>query len=415
MHRLQIHRCFASADVQGSVGAVSTNRPERKAALVGVSVALLGGAAWVFQSTDPFRKPSVEIDIKPISEEVFDTCDNLFVFFLDEAEELVSRREDIQRIIRAIVDEPTLHRVRFFYNVRKEGDPPTPAPSAGDTESESHLRAIMYKGQRKSVINIGSETPLQKVSDFFRPLSQDLSKIKAPKLVPFVSHSTFQEDIVNASSPRKMVLMQMYEDTCLLCFLMRPFVNSLAELLHRSGAPLVIKRLNIEKNDFPDNCPIARGTPTFVLFRGAEASPSKWEEFKPKELTEKIAKVFPQLLPDVLDQMEELQNLVTRRFQLFTQLVMWTIELQKLESYIAAGSRCDAAPVLPASAPSQDSEFNSVVSQMMAKDMKRIDGIFDNLKFLQQEVDEVEHDAVVLGSKLAELVLAREQLDQRLH
>jgi len=292
--------------------------------------------------------------------------------------------------------------VRFYHNVRKEGDPPP--PFTGEEGSQAKLRAVMYKGQRKKVLNIGDEVPKTEVLDFFSPLSEDLTKVKVPKAVPLVSNASFGEDVVSASGQGKpMILLQMYEDTCFLCFLMRPFVNSLGELLEQSKAPFVFKRINIEKNDFPDDCPVARGTPTFVLFRGPAAPASKWEEFKPKELCEKITQVFPSLSDDVVHRMYELQGQVSRRFQLFTQLVMWTIELQKLEALVAGNVSNE---------PSEDSDFNAVVSQMMTKDMRRLDGMEDNLTYLQKEVDEVEHDAALMGAMLAESVMRRETAEK---
>mmetsp|Transcript_64269 Transcript_64269/g.103921 ORF Transcript_64269/g.103921 Transcript_64269/m.103921 type:complete len:463 (+) Transcript_64269:71-1459(+) len=390
---------------------------QRQAALAAALAASVAGA-WAVWQSDVLKvsAPAVQIDIKPITEEVFDACDNLFVFFLDSASELADRREDIQRIIRALLAESSLSKVRFYHNIRKEGDPPPPEPSGSEPEGangEAPLRIVMYKGQRKTVLRVGAETPTQQVVDFFKPLSENLEKVKAPKYVQVVSNASFREDVLNASAPGKgpMVLVQMYEDTCFLCFLMRPFVNSLAELLAANKAPFVIKRLNIEKNDFPDDCPISRGTPTFILFRGPDVPGSKWEEFKPKELCEKISQVFPGISEDVLQRMDELQTMVSRRFQFFTQTVMWNIELQKLETLVSGATEADAA-TLAAEPPKDDSDFNSVVSQMMLKDMKRIDGIVANLEHLQKEVDEVEHDAALMGAMLAESVKKRELLEE---
>merc|ERR1712232_588894 len=90
-----------------------------------------------------------------------------------------------------------------------------------------------------------------------------------------------------------------------------------------------------EKNDFPDGCPVARGTPTFVLFRGPKAAPSKWDEFKPKDMVEKLTKELPAMDDSVYTRMEDLQNLVSRRFQLFTQLVFWTVEIGKLQTLVS--------------------------------------------------------------------------------
>ena len=100
---------------------------------------------------------------------------------------------------------------------------------------------------------------------------------------------------------------------------------------------------------------MARGTPTFALFRGPQVRPEKWEEFKPKDLCEKILqapfragfkqemadfksfwsisslkkpfrrslasisslwrleKVFPKLSDKVFERMDELQTLVSCR------------------------------------------------------------------------------------------------------
>eukprot|EP00913_Durusdinium_trenchii_P031650 g29639.t1 len=101
--------------------------------------------------------------------------------------------------------------------------------------------------------------------------------------------------------------------------------------------------------------------------------------------------------------MDELQGLVSRRFQLFTQLVMWTIELQKLEACLA-----DAVP----DGASEDSDFNAILMQLMAKDMRRVDGMDENLTFLKQQVDEVEHDAVVMGIMLGKRVFDMEEKDK---
>lgn len=408
--QLQLRYCASKDPVDQKVQAETTHEGQSfswqvKALSLATTVAGAGGLAYAWQLQQPLA-PAVDVDIKAITDDVFDTCDNLFVFFLDKADDLKDRREDLKRTIKALVDESSLSRVRYYHNIRKEGDPPPPEADAQAEAAEGRkpIRVVMYKGQRKTPIYIGSEVPKQQIVDFFAPLSEDLSKVKMPKLVSLVSNTSFDEDVLNASKlGNKMVLLQMYEDTCFLCFLMRPFINSLSKLLSETKVPLVIKRINIEKNDFPDRCPIARGTPTFVLFHGPEVPGTKWEEFKPKELCEKITQVFPGISDDTAKQMDELQTAVTRRFQLFTQFVMWTVELHKLESLVSNASE---------SAQEEDGAFNAVVSQMMSKDMKRVDGLWENIEHLQKEVEEVEHDALLLGGMLAESVANREQEEQ---
>eukprot|EP00435_Cladocopium_sp_Y103_P034030 s2111_g8.t1 len=413
-------RGFAEID-PGSSGVEGTSFPMRTAIVVAGTLATSAVGAASLWAWGP-RGKEIDVDIKPITDEVFDNNDNLFVFYFDKAEDLEARGWELHRIMDTLVKEPSLSRVKYFQNVRKEGDPVLPGEGKDDA-----IRVVMYKGQRKSVLFVGDEIPKQEILDFYKPVSQDLSKLKVPKKVPMVSNASFDEDVLQASAPgRPMVLLQMFEDTCFLCFLMRPFVNSLAELLAENKAPFVLKRINIEKNDFPNNCPVARGTPTFALFRGPNVKGQKWEEllaswlrtlsifisdsavqnvqeFKPKDLCSKILEVFPNLSDAAFERMDELQSAVSKRFQLFTQLVMWTIELQKLESCIANTSSDGG--------PNEEHDFNSTLQQLMAKDMRRVDGMDENLAFLQKQVEEVEHDAVVLGIMLAKHVLAREALE----
>jgi len=408
---LSRRRAFAgvaseTAEPASAAQASSSSSKTTLIAALASSAVVVGGAG--FAVSQGFFETEVDVEFQPVTEEVFDARDNLFVFFLDSAEELTERHNALQRIMRDLVREPSLKRVTFYYNVRKEGDPPLPDSGQEAEGSVKPIRVVMYKGQRKNILQVGDELPKQKVIDFYKPLSQDLAKTKAPEFVPMVSNSSFEKDVLKSTSPGRMTLVQMYEDTCFLCFLMRPFVNSVAALLADIKVPLAIKRLNIEQNDFPDDCPVARGTPTFVLFQGpGSAPPTKWEEFKPKEICEKLCQVFPDLSDDVVQRLDDLQTAVSRRFQLFTQLVMWTMELEKLEALVTASASGGAAPI----SKSEDSEFNTFVAKMMAKDMKRLDGMQENLEYLQKEVDEVEHDAALMGAMLGESVLRREKAE----
>jgi len=343
----------------------------------------------------------VDVTLKKINDDVFDTRDNLFVFFFDQSEDVHARSGRVKEIVTALGGHDSLSHLTYYYNVREEGDPPVPDPALPVAEAGPPLRVVMYKGQRKKILLVGDEVPLDKIKEFYAPLVEELTEANRTFVVPLVSGKTFHEDVVKASDSQHMVLLQMFEDTCFLCFLMRPFVNTLAALLKEHGAPITIKRLNVEKNDFPRGCPVARGTPTFVLFRGERAV--KWEEFKPHELADRIRKEYPSLSEEFYDKMDEYQGLVSRRFQLFTQAVMWNIEVNKLEKLQGATG---------SSADDEDASFNSTVSQMMAQDMKRLDGIVENLETLQREVDEVELDALTFGKMLAESTLLRERAEE---
>mmetsp|Transcript_116728 Transcript_116728/g.330200 ORF Transcript_116728/g.330200 Transcript_116728/m.330200 type:complete len:318 (+) Transcript_116728:42-995(+) len=290
--------------------------------------------------------------------------------------------------------------------------------TAGTAAEEAPLRVMMYKGQRRAVLELNAAMPseqVQEVVSFFSPVSEDLKEAARKLEVPRVSGKTFHSDVVAESSPTAPILLQMYEDTCFLCFLMRPFINELSKHLRENNIPLQIKRLNLEKNDFPPGCPVARGTPTFVLFRGGGVAPVKWDEFKPNDIVEKIRSEFPQCTEQVYAQMDELQRLVSSRLQLFMQTVMWMVELQKLGRLHTSATvrtqpnQSGEAPERPDADPTEDVAFSSMVSDMMLRDMRRTDGIRENLKHLQKELEELEHDAALTGSMFAQSVLDRER------
>lgn len=385
-----------------------------------VAFAVGGGVLYFQQPTSQnpsiVREVKVDVPLRQVNEEVFDNNDNLFVLFLDGEEELTERQEDIKKLVSRLKAEPSMHRVTYYYNVRKEGDPAVPDGSgpAEEQGAASPVKCVMYKGQRKDVMRVSPDAvQVDAITEFFTAKTEKLKKEMRELVVARVSEDTFAEDVVEGSTIDRPILLQMYEDTCFLCFLMRPFINSIAKMFQEAGVPLRIKRLNIEKNDFPDRCPVARGTPTFVLFCGTEREGHKWDEFKPKELVERISTDFAQFLPDsVLDKMDEYQGLVSKRFQLFTQLVMWTIELNKLEAIITATPSGAGAGQPAEGGDEEENTFSSLVSEMMLKDMKRTDMLLENIEYLQNEIDDVEHDATLLGITLAERVMAGEKAEE---
>lgn len=373
------------------------------AAIGGIAYFSLGSQAQVL----------TKMKLEQITEEVFDHRDNLFVFFFDTSEELTERQDEVQRVCRALVRETSLHRLTYYFNVRKEGDPPQLPDVAGGAGTGRPLRCVMYKGQRKSQIKIEADLPLSDIIAFFAARAEQEQESWKKLPVKRLTGQNFHAEVCEASTPGAPVVLQMYEDTCFLCFLMRPFINSLAKLLRENKVPLTFKRLNIAENDFPDKCPVARGTPTFMCFRGNKSPPTKWEEFKPKDLVERLAKEYTNLPESFYDEMDELQGLVSKRFQLVTQLIMWTVELQKLETLVTAagieGAPAPSKSEAPADPEVNDDAFGVLVSKFMAKDMRRTDLLRDNIQHLMSEVDDVEHDAVLLGIMLAESVQRREE------
>eukprot|EP00746_Dinoflagellata_sp_MGD_P165741 gnl/MRDRNA2_/MRDRNA2_95192_c0_seq1.p1 gnl/MRDRNA2_/MRDRNA2_95192_c0~~gnl/MRDRNA2_/MRDRNA2_95192_c0_seq1.p1 ORF type:complete len:433 (+),score=96.39 gnl/MRDRNA2_/MRDRNA2_95192_c0_seq1:35-1333(+) len=385
----------------------STQEPPTKQLVTGVAlVGLTGVGAWLWSEWGKKTKIN-PLDLPVISDDIFDRSDNFVVFFLDHVDELNVCAERMRKVMNELSNEVELKGLKFYYNLFS-GTPgeETVKPELDPNKS---IKVILYKGQRKAQKYLEDPLQTQEFIDFFAPVSEDLDQEKKELLVPLVSGNDFRQHVMEASSADHPVLLQMYEDTCFLCFLMRPFINSLAKICQDQKIPFAIKRLNLERNDFPPGCPVARGTPTFVLFRGKNVEPWKWDEFKPKDVVDRLEKEMPNYIKgEVLANMQRLENSVSKRFQLFTQLVMWSVELGKLENLLVKniGDQDDED-----GDEGNEVEFNTSVQELMSTDMQRTDLLDENLELLQTEVNSAEIDLTLLGSMLAQKVLDAEKLE----
>jgi len=349
------------------------------------------------------------LDLPVISDDIFDKSDNFVVFFLDHVDELNVCADRMRKVMNELANEVELTALKFYYNLFS-GNPSevgevTVKPELDPNKS---IKVILYKGQRKAQLMLEDPLQLQEFIDFFRPVSEDLDPATKELDVPLVSGNDFHQHVLEASSREHPILLQMYEDTCFLCFLMRPFINSLAKIFKDEKIPLSIKRLNLERNDFPVGCPVARGTPTFVLFRGKNVEPWKWDEFKPKDVVERLEREIP-IKAGVLANLHRLENSVSKRFQLFTQLVMWSVELGKVENLLVKNV---GDPDDEDGDDGNESEFNMSVQQLMSTDMQRTDLLDENLELLRNEVNSAETDLALLGSMLGEKVLEAEKHEE---
>ncbi|EER14082.1 conserved hypothetical protein [Perkinsus marinus ATCC 50983] len=260
---------------------------------------------------------------------------------------------------------------------------------------------------------------------FFEPVCRPLEDLpKFPEECPVeeVSALNFYDRVIAAARPDMAILLQMYEDSCFLCFLMRPFINQLEDTFRRAHLPITIKRLNIEKNDFPLGCPVARGTPTFVLYRGYSPKPDKLAEFRPRDIVDRIRTDLLHEHPGItlsehlLRKWEGMVNQVSQRFQLLSQLIMWNTELEKSQM-VLAGVSSDAPEadmamneyLVMASSGDDKQLFTTVVSEIMSADMRRTDLLDENIKYLNKEVMNAEMDALVMAEMMAENVIQLEE------
>lgn len=195
----------------------------------------------------------------------------------------------------------------------------------------------LYKEYGSIVSNVdldfNSHDTIEKIKSFFVPRSKkELNKDSSA--VKDVSYNTFENDVINMSDENNPLLLMYYDDYCLMCFLIRPLINSLAKKL-RSSTRIQFARYNIERNDLHELSPTVNATPTFVFFRGKKR-PEKWDEYKPSDLISKIIQIKHEIKDDICNssellELDKLEQKVFIRFQLFTILNIWSLYLTELQ------------------------------------------------------------------------------------
>ncbi|KEP63004.1 UNVERIFIED_CONTAM: thioredoxin, putative [Hammondia hammondi] len=414
-----------------------------------------------------------------VTDAEFDTTDEALVLFLDgetQAEEESEAIRKLRALVERMQQERNLKSIRLFYAWRTAGN----SPAQGEDTA-----VMLYKGQRRSRYALGEllrgeaeeggaadsedksgeteergeerTSPREAASGqkiletFFTPLSEkeNATRTKREKenhLPIRVVGAAFKRDVLDEAKAGNTILLQLFEDSCFLCFLMRPFLNSVSALLAEYNIPVTMKRLNIEKNDFPEGCVVTRSTPTFVLHRGGHEEGEKWSEFRPRDFIEKLEKEFD-LPVELREKMHALLDLLHERFKRFGLLSVWLLEVRKMEeAFLQEQQRKQARDSLelhglgaptPSSSPSlssapsspgdhqtgarekaadeasreqnekqrEDGAFDAIVSMLMSQDMKRFDDLGENLEHLEREAANAEADAMALGVMMGEEVL----------
>ncbi|KAH8583796.1 uncharacterized protein ELE39_001542 [Cryptosporidium sp. chipmunk genotype I] len=204
--------------------------------------------------------------------------------------------------------------------------------------SQSVPNAILFKGYGSAISNVDlnfrNNHNIEKIKSFFVPISEKIINSNS-SIVKNISHNTFENEVINASNQNKPLLLMYYDDYCLMCFLVRPLINSLAIRL-RGSTSIKFARYNIERNDLHEFSPLVKATPTFVLFRGRQ-EPEKWDEYKPGDLISKIIEIEygaknNNCDNNMLAELKALEQKVLIRFQLFTILNIWNLYLKELQN-----------------------------------------------------------------------------------
>ena len=363
------------------------------------ATSLVGLTTWL---TREYYRPSlprtskVNIDLEisrklpKFSDEIFEKDDNLAVFLIPseavhgDVHPLIA---EILATVQKLPDSSPLKKAKFYFSYPEE------AP-----EDARKVILVFYKGQRKQreFLNEQSLGRLKDWEKFFEMVSdvKTPDELTGAAAVREITGNSFKTEITEEAKVNP-VLLELYEKSCFLCFLMRPFLNSVSKELKAEGVPVTLKKLEIEANDFPENCPIARGTPTFVFYdSGKEGKFEKWAEFRPSDFLKKLFETV-EVPAKTRERLSQFPALLTERFQLFSTIVMWQTEIEKAQISLAT-KRFVA----------EDKElFNANVTAAIAEDVVRSDDLETNLLFFRKEAENAEMDAILIGQQLAQKIL----------
>ncbi|KAF7458622.1 Thioredoxin family protein [Cryptosporidium felis] len=282
----------------------------------------------------------------------------------------------------------------------------------------------LYKNFGKIQNNLG-EVELNEafslVKHFFTPTLNTVPTYNQDN-VKDINLDTFENEVINKSSKSNPLLLLYFDNKCLMCFLIRPLINTLACDL-KSISNIQFARYNIEENDIHEFSPNISATPTFVLFQGDEL-PEKWDEYKPKDIIEKIAKILCKQSKEEarhhIDKFKNLEEKILLRFQLFTLVNLWQFYLLEFQSLMkssfidnvndlssyfenllslsnkfldheASFSRnvnCAEVDFNNLLNYKNISNFKEILSENISKDMKKSDTIEENICYLLGEIRE---------------------------
>jgi len=410
------------------------------AGCLALSLTLPGGV-----KPKPKLPVKLPIPMERMSDDKFEYTDNMAVLFLDSEDDIPKFEKEIIVLKHIIKDQLKLDKTRIFYAVRKPGDPRPPAVSKVTGGKGEPLSVVLIKGMRRALVAIEAMSTKEAVlsmnekelTEFFEDKSEDaerVAEVNAMKPVKHVTGGSFIKEVVEAGTEESPVVLQYFEESCFLCFLMRPVINSIQKMLERDKIPLTIKRLDVEKNDFPAGAPTYRATPCFVLFAGKKTKSQKdgrellgdlWSEFKPRDFIEKLSKVVP-LSEEFKKEAGELADMVPFRLQKCMELAKLLAEMKEFQSgtgdCCAEKSASSSPPVpsggdptassSPVEEPSEgllDVFLREAIDQVMEEDVLRSDCLMENLEFLDKELLSAEQDILLLALQRANAVIDAEK------
>ncbi|GAB64803.1 thioredoxin [Plasmodium cynomolgi strain B] len=335
-------------------------------------------------------------EMKEISDDIFDKLDNIVLFVLDKNK----LREEKKRIqeIKSEIEKLNLKHINYLYTYHEES---------------KDYACYLYKGRRRRNITkeeLSADTVKEIFEPFFTPVSEDYEKVNEGNKGNFpvcVTHDTFEKEIIE-DSKRNEILLVLFENTCFLCFLYKPFINTLHKLFKENNIQLKLKKYNIEKNDYAPNMIICRGTPTFLLYHNGKGN--KLDEYKPNDIINKIDQIIKSP-KDIKEQMLEKAELIHTRMHQFGYLTMWMTESKIIENMLIRRHVKDIPNVWAVdnreNTNDDDVVYNEILTALIEEDTQRNDLIEDSLNYTKEKINAAEKSCFV-----AAMMMANELIDE---
>eukprot|EP01071_Lankesteria_metandrocarpae_P008389 Lankesteria_metandrocarpae@DN4952_c0_g1_i2.p1 len=147
--------------------------------------------------------------------------------------------------------------------------------------------------------------------------------LKGESVVTYDSRDDNVEGQCDPKSVARHILVQLHDESCIMCFVIEPLITSLSSIMRQYNIPLVFKKFDVKKNDIPSGLPLCRGTPSFVLYssdsHSDELRPVIWEEFRPSEIILKIKEIILPAPSEVSDKLSALDAMTSQRMSLCTR------------------------------------------------------------------------------------------------
>ncbi|SOV75130.1 thioredoxin-like protein [Plasmodium sp. gorilla clade G3] len=328
-------------------------------------------------------------EMKEISDELFDNLDNIVLFVLDK-NKLNEEKKKIEHIKNEI-QKLNIKNLNYLYTYN---------------EHTKDYSCFLYKGRRRRNITedeLVNEPIKDIVQPFFTPVSENYEQINqgnnTDKYPIYVTHDTFEKEIIEDSKNNK-ILVVLFEDTCFLCFLYKPFINTLHKLFKENNIKLKIKKYNIEKNDYAPNMIVSRGTPTFLLYHNGKGN--KLAEYKPNDIINKIDEII-ESPKNMKEQMLEKVELIHERMHLFGYLTMWMTESKIIENMLIKRHIKDLSP----KKSDDENIYNDILTSLIEEDIHRNDLIEESLNYSKEKIKEAEK-----GCFVAAMMMANELIDE---